>query len=411
MELHIIGEANRCLNCKKPMCRQGCPVHTEIPDIIKLFKNRKIMEAGEILFRNNPLSVVCAEVCDHKAQCTGHCVLGKNGSPIQFYDIEKYISESYLTRMPCQRSEKKEQKAAVIGAGAAGITAAFILASAGYGVTIFDEKDKIGGMMQYGIPDFRLSKSLFVSYKQKMRELGIQIRPNTVIGGALKIKDLFRDGYSAVLVGTGVWRPKALGIEGESLANVHYGISYLSNPAAYSLGENVVVIGMGNAAMDVARTALRNGARRVTLYARSRHISASSHEMSFTKLDGAEFVFGRAIKKITEEGPVFRVAIFDDEGQVAGYREKAELSRADSTIIAVSQGPKNKLILTTEGLQASEEGLLLVDENFMTTHEGVFAAGDVVHGSKTVVCAVKEAKAAASAMITYMEKKDKTENE
>lgn len=403
MALHIINEADRCLNCKKPMCQQGCPVHTPIPHIIQLFKENKLMEAGKELFENNPLSVVCSVVCNHEAQCAGHCVLGRKGSPVQFYDIEKFVSDAYLDRMECSRNEEKRKNVAVIGGGAAGMTAAILLAKHGYGVTILEEKDKIGGMMQYGIPEFRLPKSIFDRYKKKMLKMGIQIRPNTVMGGALTIDNLFRDGYSAVFVSTGVWRPKTLGIEGESLANVHYGISYLSNPAAYELGENVAVIGMGNVAMDVARTAFRNGAQRVTLFARGKSMSASSHEVSYTKLDGAEFVFGKAIQRITPKGPVFKISIFDENDKVVGYEEETEQFYADSTIIAVSQGPKNKLILTTDGLQGSEKGLLVVDENFMTTREGVFAAGDVVHGSKTVVHAVEEAKKAVQSMMAYME--------
>ena len=201
--------------------------------------------------------------------------------------------------------EKNGKKVAVIGSGPAGITVAIKLALAGYKVTIFEERSKIGGMLQYGIPEFRLSKSVIDRYKKKMEELGIRIRPNTVIGSAIVIDNLFRDGYSSVFVGTGVWRPKAIGIKGESLGNVYFGIDYLRRPEAHQLGEKVAVIGMGNVAMDVARTALRHGAKEVTLYARGKRISASSHEVSYTKLEGADFVFGKAIESINEAGPMF----------------------------------------------------------------------------------------------------------
>ena len=196
-------------------------------------------------------------------------------------------------------------------------------------------------------------------------------------------------------------------MKGESLANVHFGIAYLANPSAYDLGETVAIIGMGNVAMDVARMAMRNGAQKVTLYARGKNISASSHEMAYAQLDGAEFVFGKAIESITPDGPVFRISIFDENDKVIGYEEQREQVHADSTIIAVSQGPKNKLILTTEGLKGSERGLLITDENGMTTREGVFAAGDVVHGSKTVVHAVEEAKKAAEGIMRYIEMRKK----
>lgn len=403
MTLHIIDEANRCLRCKKPLCRQGCPIHTPIPEITQLFSENKLMEAGEKLFSNNPLSVVCSIVCNHEMQCEGNCVLGKKGNPIHFSSIENFISDAYLDRMEIQKISKKKEKAAVIGSGPAGITVAILLAKEGYHVTIFEERSLIGGVLQYGIPDFRLPKTILARYKRLMQKLDIQIRPNTVIGSALVIDNLFRDGYSAIFVGTGVWRPKTAGIRGESLGNVHFGIDYLANPGAHQLGEKVAVIGMGNVAMDVARTALRNGARKVTIYARGKKATASSHELAYAKLEGAEFVFEKAIDSITDKGPVFRNSICNEEDEVIGYGEELEQTEADATILAVSQGPKNKLVLTTEKLEASDAGLLITDENCMTTCEGVFAAGDVVQGSKTVVHAVEEAKRAAEAMIRYME--------
>ena len=403
MGLHIIDEANRCLNCKKPMCQQGCPVHTPIPKVIQMFKENKVMDAGEMLFENNPMSVICSIVCNHEKQCAGNCVLGRKGNPVHFSSIETYISDTYLDRMEVKPVEKKSQKVAVIGAGPAGMTVAITLAKKGYPVTIFEWKDKIGGIMQYGIPEFRLPKQILERYQKQMTQLGIQIRPNTTIGAVLKIDDLLRDGYASIFVGTGVWKARNLGIEGECLGNVHFGIDYLASPQAYHLGEKVAIIGMGNAAMDVARTALRNGARQVTLYARGTKIAASSHEVSYARLDGAEFVFGKEIQRITEKGPVFANSILDENNNVIGCEKEEEQIEADSTIISISQGPRRKLIRTTVGLEGSDKGLLIVDENGMTTKEGVFAAGDVVHGSKTVVHAVQGAKMAAEGMIRYME--------
>lgn len=404
MALHIIDEANRCLNCKKPMCQQGCPVHTAIPQIIQMFKENRLMEAGEILFENNPMSVVCSLVCNHEEQCAGHCVLGRKGNPVHFSSIENYISDMYLDRMRLKKGEKKKQKAAIIGAGPAGMTVAIKLAAQGYDVTIFEWKDKIGGVMQYGIPGFRLPKTILDRYQIRMRELDIKIRPNTTIGAVLNVEDLLRDGYDSVFIGTGVWKARNLGVPGECLGNVYFGIDYLANASAYHLGEKVAIIGMGNAAMDVARTALRNGARKVTLYARGSKIAASSHEVSYAKLDGAEFEFGYEIQEINEEGPVFKRRILDENGEVVGEEGLVQI-QADSTIISISQGPRKKLIRTTLGLEGSEKGLLLVDENYMTTKAGVFAAGDVITGSKTVVHAVDGAKKAAQAMIQYMEEK------
>ena len=403
MSLHIIDEANRCLNCKKPMCQKGCPVHTPIPHIIQMFKENQVMDAGKELFENNPMSVICSIVCNHEQQCAGNCVLGRKGNPVHFSSIENYISDTYLDRMEIQKVEKKGKRVAVIGAGPAGLTAAIILAKAGYDVTIFEWKDEIGGIMRYGIPEFRLSKSILDRYKKRLLDMGIKIRPNTTIGAVLKIDDLLRDGYASIFVGTGVWKARNLGIHGECLGNVQFGIDYLANPSGYELGENVAVIGMGNAAMDVARTALRNGARHVTLYARGTRAAASSHEISYAKLDGAEFVFGKEIQYITEKGPVFCNSILDENGRVIGCEEEEEQVEADSTIISISQGPRRKLIRATVGLEGSEKGLLIVDENGMTTKPGVFAAGDVVSGSKTVVHAVEGAKIAAQGMIRYME--------
>lgn len=407
MGLHIIDEANRCLNCKKPMCQKGCPVHTPIPHIIQMFKENQVMEAGKELFENNPMSVICSIVCNHEQQCAGNCVLGRKGTPVHFSSIENYISDTYLDRMEIPKVPKKGKKVAVIGAGPAGITASVILAKAGYDVTIFEWKDKIGGIMQYGIPEFRLPKSILDRYQKHLLEMGIKIRPNTTIGAVLKIDDLLRDGYASIFVGTGVWKARNLGIHGECLGNVQFGIDYLANPSGYQLGENVAVIGMGNAAMDVARTALRNGARHVTLYARGTRAAASSHEISYAQLDGAEFVFGKEIRRITEKGPVFSNSILDENGKAIGFEEEEEQVEANSTIISISQGPRRKLIRTTVGLEGSDRGLLIVDENGMTTKPGVFAAGDVTTGSKTVVHAVEGAKIAAMGMIRYMEGQDK----
>ena len=403
MAIFLTKEANRCLNCKKPMCKMGCPVSTEIPQIIQMFKAGETREAGAKLFENNPMSVVCAMVCNHEAQCTGHCVLGRKGEPVRFYEIERYLSDTYLDRIKMPEIEKKHKSVAVIGSGPAGITAAIILTLHGYDVTMFEERSYIGGMLHYGIPDFRLPKSILKRYQALLVRMGVKIRPNTVIGTALKIETLFEDGYSAVFVGTGVWRPKTLGIRGESLANVHFGISYLTNPSAFHLGKSVAIIGMGNVAMDVARTAMRHGAEEVIMFARSKRIAASSEEVEFAQLDGAELVFGHAVERITPEGPVFKKSIFDENDKVIGYEEEPVLFKADATIIAASQGPKDKLLLTTEGLEGSDRGLLVVDEHMMTTVPGVFAAGDVVHGSKTVVDAVCEARTAAQGIMEYIE--------
>ena len=404
MALHIVAEANRCLNCKKPRCQQGCPVHTPIPTVIQLFKENRLIEAGELLFENNPMSAVCAIVCNHEKQCAGHCVRGVKDTPVHFSSIEQYISDMYLDRMTVNRPEKKDKRAAVIGCGPAGMTVAIKLAQQGYPVTVFEWKGKIGGLLQYGIPAFRLPKSFLDRYQVRMEEMGITIRTNTTIGSVLMIDELIRDGYDAIFIGTGAEKPRTLGLQGESLGNVLFGLNYLANPQGHKLGDTVAIIGMGNAAIDVARTALRNGSRHVTLYARSKNVTASSSEVAYAELDGAEFVFGMQIQKITPDGPLFNKAIFDENDQIIGYEDEPVQVYADSTVISISQTPRGKLVRTTDGLTADEHGTLIVDDDYMTTRPGVFAAGDVVTGAKTVVHAVDGAKKAAAAMIRYMGK-------
>ncbi|MBQ5523043.1 MAG: NAD(P)-dependent oxidoreductase [Oscillospiraceae bacterium] len=405
MALHIVAEANRCLNCKNPRCQQGCPVHTPIPTVIQLFKENRLMEAGEMLFNNNPMSAVCAIVCNHEKQCAGHCIRGIKETPVHFSSIEEYISDMYLDRMTINITERKNRRAAVIGCGPAGMTVAIKLAQQGYPVTVFEWKGKIGGLLQYGIPAFRLPKSFLDRYQARMEEMGVTIRTNTTIGSVLMIDELIRDGYDAIFIGTGAEKPRTLGLQGESLGNVLFGLNYLANPQGHKLGDTVAIIGMGNAAIDVARTALRNGSRHVTLYARSKNVTASSTEVAYAELDGAEFVFGMQIKKITPDGPLFNKAIFDENDQIIGYEKEPILVYADSTVISISQMPRGKLVRTTDGLTADERGTIIVDDNYMTTRPGVFAAGDVVTGAKTVVHAVDGAKKAAEAMIRYMEEK------
>lgn len=402
MALHIVEEAERCLNCKRPLCQQGCPVSTPIPQVIQLFRERKMEEAGETLFGNNPMSAVCSLICNHGAQCEGYCVRGRKGSPIHFSAIENYVSSAYLERLRVMRSEPCGKRAAVIGAGPAGIVAAFLLARAGVSVTLFDQNARIGGVMRYGIPAFRLPKDVLDRYQQLLEDMGVRVRHNTAIGASLLIGDLFRDGYDAVFVGTGTWRAQTLGVSGEAGGNVLFGLDYLMSPETAEVGERVAVIGAGNTAMDVARTAFRHGAREVTLYARSKHISASSDEVEFALLDGAELVQGKAIQEINERGPVFKTAIFDEDDRVVGYEDELDQVECDTVIVAVSQKPKNKLILTTEGLEGDDRGLLVVDERGQTTVPGVFAAGDVVTGPNTVVHAVAATKVAVEGMLSYM---------
>lgn len=403
---YVISEAERCFGCKNPQCSKGCPIGTPIPEVIRLFRENRLNEAGQMLFDNNPLSLVTSLVCNHANQCEGHCIQGLKNSAIHISDIEHYISDTYFDKMKIECAPYNGKMIAIIGSGPAGITVAILMAKKGYRVTIFESKDKIGGVMQYGIPDFRLPKTIMNRYRKKLLEIGVAIRPNTTIGGALQIQDLLDDGYSAIFIGTGVWRPKKLNVKGESLGNVHFGIDYLANPGSFHLGDDVAVIGTGNTAMDVARTALRHGVQKVTIYSHNNRLSASRDEIEYARVDGCEFEYDLGTKEITEEGPVFYKVKRDAEGNKIGYEEETVRIKCDSVIICVSQGPKNKLILTTPGLQGNDKGLLITETTGMTTVEGLFAAGDVVSGANTIVQAVAKAKVVAEQMDEYIRNKE-----
>lgn len=404
MALHIMDEANRCLQCKVPQCQKGCPIHTNIPLAIRLLKENKLNEAGKMLFENNPLTTVCSLVCNHENQCEGHCVLGRKGAPVHFSSIENYISTTYANQMTNGPAKSNGMRVAIIGSGPAGITIAIILARYGYQVTIFEGKDKIGGVLRYGIPEFRLPKSVLDDIEYRHLELkGIKIRPNTTIGGAIGIDDLFRDGYKAIFVGTGVWKPNTLHIKGETFGNVHFGINYLNNPDSYRLGKRVIVIGAGNAAMDVARTAIRKGVGHLTCFSITKEVAASHYEFSYAQLEGVQFEYNKRPVEIKDNGVIFIDVIENEDGTFTDVEGTEKLYEADSTIISISQGPQNRIVNTTEGLKSTARGLLDADETGHTSRPGIFASGDVVNGARTVVEAVAHSKIVAESMHEYMQ--------
>ena len=402
MGLHVIDEAKRCLNCKKPRCQEGCPIHTPIPVMIQMLLQGEMPEAAEMVFANNPLSVICSLVCDHEKQCEGHCVKGIKGEPVHISSIENYISDTCFDRMKLEQLPKNGKRIAVVGAGTAGITIAILMACRGYKVTIFEVKEKIGGIMRYGIPEFRLPKSILDRYYVKMKELGILFRPNFALGGSTGVEDLLRDGYHAVFIGTGTWRPYQLHIPGETFGNVHYGINYLNNPDVYDLGERVLVIGAGNAAMDVARTAIRKGSRHVTVYSITEIPAASPKEVEYAKLDGVEFEYLQTAIEIRDEGAIICDVEWTEDGKLVKKEETARLVPADSIIISISQEPQDRIVNRDKELQVDDRGLLKTDANGETTMPGIFASGDVVTGAKTVVEAVKYSKMIADAMDEYV---------
>lgn len=403
MPVHVLEEANRCLQCKVPRCRTGCPINTNIPEMIRLFKNSELETASQMLFDNNPLSLVCSLVCNHSRQCEGHCVRGIKGEPVHISSIENYISDSCFERILLEKEEPNGMKAAVIGSGPAGITIAILLAKKGYQVTVFESRDKIGGIMRYGIPDFRLPHSILDRYYTRMKDLGILFRPNFSIGADVKLDDLFRDGYKSIFIGTGAWRPRRMLIPGETFGNVHYAISYLNNPDVVDLGPSVAIFGAGNSAMDVARTAIRKGTRDVTVYVRRDHVAASPDEFELAQIDGVKFEFNKTASAIRDDGIMLCDTEVTEDGHVNVKKETERFVPVHSVIIAVSQVPQHRLVDSNKDLKLNERGNLQTDQEGETTIKGVFASGDVVTGAKTVVDAVAESKKIAEEMDAYMQ--------
>lgn len=403
----LLLESDRCLLCKNARCKANCPISTEIPEVVKLFKEGKIMEAGEILFNNNPLSAACAIVCPHEDQCKGNCIRGIKSEPVSFCEIEEYISREYLYKVKFDKVESRNERIAIIGAGPAGITLSIILAKRGFKVTLFDAHEKIGGVLRYGIPEYRLKNSMIDRYEEILIELGVKIRPNTLIGPVITLDKLFFDGYKAVFIGTGVWNPKTLNIKGESLGNVHYAIDYLKSPQVYNLGRKVAVIGAGNVAMDAARVAKRSGAEEVYILYRKgfENMPCTRAELEEAKEDGIKFELFKAPIELTEDGVKYIETKneVDESGRVNTVTiEGTEgMFNCDSTIIAVSQSPRKNIVANTVGLETNKWGLLLTDEKGHTTRGGVFASGDVVTGANTVVHAVAYAKVVADSIEEY----------
>ncbi len=401
MAVHILDESKRCLQCKKPLCREGCPVNTPIPQMISMLLQGEIEDAGTMLYRNNPLSVVCSMICPVGNYCEGHCILNRKSNPIHISAIENYISNFYLGMKEEACEDCFNGKVAVIGGGPAGISLSVFLATHGYKLTIFESMPKIGGVMRYGIPEYRLPKATLDKLETHLHDLGIKIQPNSTIGPTLTLLDLFRDEYDAIFVGTGVWNPRKINLKGETLPNVYHAINFLKSPDVYDLGETCVVIGAGNVAMDVARTAKRKGVRNVIIfYRRGREdIRATEEEITYTELDGVEFRFHREPLEFTEDGLYLK-------NTEEGATDEREFFKCDSIVIAISQASQRNIANSDELLKLNEKGLIITDEHGETTHPGVFATGDVVTGARTVVDAVAGAKKIANRIHKYIQNKN-----
>ncbi len=398
-------EANRCLGCKNTRCSNKCPINTPIPQVIELFKDGKVEEAGEILFENNPLSLVCSIVCPHERQCYGNCIRGIKGDSVNFYEIERYISGKYLENFSLKLDKKLDSKVAIVGGGPAGISVAFNLALKGYDVTIFEKNQKLGGVLRYGIPNFRLDKSIIDLIEEKLIQLGVKIRNNISVLDNIKLEDLFRDGYDAVFLGIGLEEAKAIKMKGETRHNVHYAIDYLKAPDSIDLGNNVGIIGAGNVAMDAARTVRKTGANTTVYYRRDfSDMTAVLAEINDAREEGVQFKVFESPVEIVDEGliTISTKKVEDNESKIVNIEGSEKLNKLDSIIIAVSQQAKE---YSQEGLDFNQWRLLEVDENGQTSMEGVFAAGDIVSGAKTVVEAVNNSKIVAENIHKYINNK------
>ena len=403
----LLEEANRCLKCKVPRCKQACPISTDIPTIMGLFLDGKEQEAGEVLFANNPLSAICSVVCPHENNCFGNCVLGIKQKPISFFKIEQYLSGKYAGEFDCAQPEKNGMRVAVVGAGPAGITMSILLAKKGFQVTLMEAQEQIGGVLRYGIPAFRLPKDRVDAYRSILRKLGVKIKTACYIGSNLSIDDMFMDGYDAVFLAVGTAKPNRLGLLGETLGHVHFAIDYLRAPQTHELGKKVVVIGAGNVAMDAARTALRSGDDvQVTILnnRREQDVTATREEFEMAQEEGVVFRHLLSSLRITDEGVICaEVDVTEDENGAVCFEENMRshsLIEADSVILAIGQGPKSAPSSEAQ-IATTLRGLFVVDENGMTNIPGVFAAGDVVSGPKTVVEAVAYTKRVAEKLEAY----------
>ena len=421
--INNLQEAQNCLLCKKPRCQTNCPINTPIPQVIELYKNGEIEKAGEILFNNNPLSVICAIVCPHERQCRGNCIRGIKKEPVHFHSIEEEISAKYLETTKFEKPESNGIKVAIIGSGPAGLTVAFDLAKRGYDVTIFEKNERIGGVLAYGIPEFRLPKAIVQKEVDNLTKLGVDIETNMVIGRVLSVDEIMERGYKAVFIGSGAGLPSFMGIEGEALIGVYSANEYLTRAnlmKAYKpeydtpviKSKNVAVVGGGNVAMDAARTALRLGAENVYIVYRRgmEELPARKEEVEHAEEEGIIFkTLHNPVKLIGDEnGRVCKMECIQmelGEADASGRRRPIPVEGSnfeldvDTVIMSIGTSPNPLLRTTTEGLEANKWGCLVVNEDTLeTTRENVYAGGDAVTGAATVILAMGAGKQAAASI-------------
>ncbi|GMA98978.1 NAD(P)-dependent oxidoreductase [Pelosinus sp. IPA-1] len=426
-----IAEAKRCLNCPKPLCRAGCPIENEIPSFILALAKGNIGEASTIIARRSNLPAVCGRVCPHEKQCEGACILTKKNCGIQIGKLERFIAdfdaEMSIDRPKC--ASLVNGKVAVIGSGPAGLTVAGDLAKLGFEVIIFESQEEPGGVLMYGIPEFRLGKEIVRREIKRIEELGVTIKTNVLVGQDLTVDELFAEGFDAIFIGTGTVLPKIIDIPGKDLVGVIQATYLLrmvtlirtekidKKEIPVSPHDRVVVIGAGNVAMDAARTAVRLGAAKVTVvYRRTENdITALHSEYEAAKAEGVEFKWLSSPTSIlgTDQviGLEYEVQEIDGEGKVYGTG-KREVIEADKIVPAIGQRPAARIVSTTQGIDVNANGYVVTRDRpyGMTTRKGVFAGGDVVHEPATVVLAMKEAKKLAAGIAQYVEAKKLIEN-
>lgn len=431
-EEEAIAEAKRCLNCKKPACRGNCPVSIDIPAFIKEIAEGNFAEAAQILAKYSALPAVCGRVCPQEEQCEKTCVLGHKGDPVSIGKLERFAAD-WAREHNIQVGEVKEKnghKVAVIGSGPAGVTCAGDLVKEGYDVTIFESLHEAGGVLVYGIPEFRLPKEKVVKKEiENLQKLGVKIETNVVVGRTVTIADLMgKEGFDAVFIGSGAGLPKFMGIPGENLNGVFSANEFLTRnnlmkafrknyDTPIKVGDKVAVVGGGNVAMDAARTAKRLGAEVWIVYRRSEEeLPARVEEVHHAKEEGINF------ELLTN--PIEILA--DEKGWVKGIRcIRMELGEPDESgrrrpepiegtefefevntvIMSLGTSPNPLIPSTTEGLEIDRRRCIVADENGQTSREGVFAGGDAVTGAATVILAMGAGKKAAVSIDKYIKEK------
>jgi len=424
-------EAERCLQCKKPACIEDCPVSVDIPGFIKLIKEGEFTKSIRKIWEKNALPAVCGRVCPQEIQCEGKCILGKKGDSVAIGNLERFVAdlerEQGSGELP-PKAEPTGKKVAVVGSGPSGLTVAGDLILKGHDVTIFEAFHKPGGVLVYGIPEFRLPKDIVFSEVNFLEKLGAKLECNAVVGRIVSIDELFEQGYDAVYIGVGAGLPSFLNVPGENLIGIYSANEYLTRSnlmKAYlfpkydtpiAIGKNVAVFGAGNVAMDSARTAMRLGADTVRIvYRRSREeMPARGAEIHHAEEEGIEFYLLTAPTLFSgdENGRVTGMECLKmelGEPDESGRRRPVPIKgsefqlECDLAIIAVGAGPNPLLTQTTEGLELNKWGYVIADHDTgKTTKKGVWAGGDIVTGSATVILAMGAGRAASDSIHQYL---------